>query len=284
MRPASLAACWPSAASGWCTAAPASAIMGAVADADLRGGGEVIGVIPKALVQHELAHDHLTELRVVASMHERKALMAELSDAVIALPGGYGTFEELFETITWSQLGIHDKAIGVLNIGGFYDGLLALVDHAVEEGFIPEQHRALVLEATEPEAMLDLLDGVRAAATRRQVAASEPDDTDCGGARPVALTQITTWYLEMTDRRPAAAEAAARPGRDAGAASTRRARSSAASSTGRSAATGTGSTASPGSTRSGSTGSSRWRPGSAYVDGTPAGYFELQTACRTRAR
>ena len=132
-------------------------VMGAVADATLRGGGEVIGVIPKALVQHELAHDHLTELRVVASMHERKALMAELSDGVIALPGGYGTFEELFETLTWSQLGIHDKAFGVLNIGGFYDGLLALVDHAVDEGFIPEQHRALVLEATEPEAMLDLL-------------------------------------------------------------------------------------------------------------------------------
>ena len=114
-------------------------------------------MIPQALVQHELAHDHLTELRVVASMHERKALMAELSDGVIALPGGFGTFEELFETLTWSQLGIHDKAFGVLNIGGFYNGLLALVDHAVTEGFIPEQHRALVLEATDPEAMLDLL-------------------------------------------------------------------------------------------------------------------------------
>jgi uncharacterized protein (TIGR00730 family) len=132
-------------------------IMGAVADAALRGGGEVIGVIPDALVQHELAHDHLTELRVVASMHERKAVMAELSDGVIALPGGLGTFEELFETLTWSQLGIHDKAFGVLNIGGFYDSLLALVDHAVTEGFIPEQHRALILEATDPEAMLDLL-------------------------------------------------------------------------------------------------------------------------------
>lgn len=134
-------------------------IMGAVADATLRGGGEVIGVIPQALVRAEVAHDHLTDLRVVASMHERKALMAELSDGVIALPGGFGTFEELFETLTWSQLGIHDKAFGVLNIGGFYDGLLALVDHAVTEGFIPEQHRALVLEASEPEAMLDLLMG-----------------------------------------------------------------------------------------------------------------------------
>ncbi|MGE3271943.1 MAG: TIGR00730 family Rossman fold protein [Chloroflexota bacterium] len=132
-------------------------VMGAVADATLRGGGEVIGVIPQALVRHELAHDHLTELRVVASMHERKALMAELSDAVIALPGGFGTFEELFETLTWSQLGIHTKAFGVLNVNGFYDGLLALVDHAVSEGFIPQPHRALILEATEPDTMLNLL-------------------------------------------------------------------------------------------------------------------------------
>jgi len=132
-------------------------IMGAVADAALRGGGEVIGVIPQALVRHELAHDHLTELRVVASMHERKALMAELSDGVIALPGGFGTFEELFETLTWSQLGIHTKAFGVLNVNGFYNGLLSLVDHAVTEGFIPPEHRGLILEATEPEAMLDML-------------------------------------------------------------------------------------------------------------------------------
>jgi uncharacterized protein (TIGR00730 family) len=132
-------------------------VMGAVADATLRRGGEVIGVIPQALVHHELAHDHLTDLRVVGSMHERKALMAELSDAVIALPGGFGTFEELFETLTWSQLGIHEKAFGVLNIGGFYDGLLALVDHAVAEGFIPNGHRALILEGRHPEEMLDLL-------------------------------------------------------------------------------------------------------------------------------
>src|SRR6266496_1559672 len=109
-------------------------VMGAVADAALRGGGEVIGVIPKALERRELAHDNLTELRVVESMHERKALMAELSDVVIALPGGFGTFEELFETITWSQLGIHRKAIGILNVSGFYDGMLALIDHAIEEG------------------------------------------------------------------------------------------------------------------------------------------------------
>ena len=134
-------------------------VMGAVADAVLKGGGEVIGVIPRALVQRELAHDHLTELRVVESMHERKALMADLSDAVIALPGGFGTFEELFETVTWSQLGIHRKAFGVLNVAGFYDGLLALVQHAVDEGFVPPEHRALILEATEPEPLLDLVIG-----------------------------------------------------------------------------------------------------------------------------
>ena len=134
-------------------------VMGAVADAALKGGGEVIGVIPYGLVQKEIAHDHLTDLRVVDNMHERKALMAELSDAMVALPGGYGTFEELFETITWSQLGIHRKAIGLLNVRGFYDGLLALVDHAVDEGFVPPEHRGLILEAAEPEALLDLVVG-----------------------------------------------------------------------------------------------------------------------------
>ena len=134
-------------------------LMGVVADAALKGGGEVIGVIPTALVHRELAHDHLTELRVVDSMHERKALMAELSDAVIALPGGFGTFEELFETVTWSQLGIHRKAFGVLNVAGFYDGLLALVQHAVDEGFIPPEHRGFILEAEEPERLVDLIAG-----------------------------------------------------------------------------------------------------------------------------
>ncbi len=134
-------------------------IMGAVADAVLKGGGEVIGVIPHGLVQKEIAHDHLTDLRIVENMHERKALMADLSDAMVALPGGYGTFEEVFEAITWSQLGIHRKAIGLLNVGGFYDGLLALVDHAIAEGFVPTEHRGLIVEATEPEVLLDLVAG-----------------------------------------------------------------------------------------------------------------------------
>ena len=133
-------------------------IMGALANAVLNGG-EVIGVIPHALAKHELAHDHLTELRVVSSMHERKALMAELSDAVIALPGGFGTFEELFETITWAQLGIHRKAMGVLNVGGFYDGLLLLVEHAIDEGFVPARDRELILAAAEPDVLLDLIVG-----------------------------------------------------------------------------------------------------------------------------
>src|SRR3954471_6766747 len=134
-------------------------MMGAVADAALKGGGEVIGVIPHALVQRELAHDHLTELRVVADMHERKALMAQLADAMIALPGGFGTFEELFETITWSQLGIHRKAIGLLNVSGSYDGLLALVQHAIQEGFVPPEHRALILDAADPDILLNLIVG-----------------------------------------------------------------------------------------------------------------------------
>jgi uncharacterized protein (TIGR00730 family) len=132
-------------------------MMGALANAVLRGGGEAIGVIPQSLVQLELAHEQLTELRVVTSMHERKALMAELSDAVIALPGGFGTFEELFEMITWLQLGIHRKALGVLNVGGFYDGLLALVEHAIQEGFVPERDRRLILEAADPGTLLDLV-------------------------------------------------------------------------------------------------------------------------------
>ena len=134
-------------------------MMGALANAVLRGGGEAIGVIPESLVRRELAHDDLTELRVVNSMHERKALMAELSDAVIALPGGFGTFEELFETITWSQLGIHRKAIGLLNVGGFYDGLLNLVEHAIEEGFVMSADREMFLHAATPDVLLDRLVG-----------------------------------------------------------------------------------------------------------------------------
>jgi uncharacterized protein (TIGR00730 family) len=132
-------------------------VMGALANAVLSAGGEVIGVIPQALMRREVAHDHLTELHVVKDMHERKAMMAELSDAVIALPGGFGTFEELFEALTWSQLGIHTKAIGLLNVGGFYDGLLALVDHSIEEGFAVPEHRRLYVAAPDSDSLLDLI-------------------------------------------------------------------------------------------------------------------------------
>lgn len=132
-------------------------LMGVLADAALAGGGEVIGVIPGALVAREIAHDGLSDLRVVRSMHERKALMADLSDAFIALPGGYGTLEEFCEMVTWSQLGIHTKPCGLLNVGGYFDPLIAMLDRATQEGFIPAKNRALVLEETEPERMLEAL-------------------------------------------------------------------------------------------------------------------------------
>jgi uncharacterized protein (TIGR00730 family) len=134
-------------------------LMGAVADAVLSGGGGVIGVIPEALALKELAHRGVRDLRVVGSMHQRKALMAELSDGFIALPGGFGTFEELFEMVTWSQLGLHRKPFGVLNVAGFYDGLLALVDHAIEEGFIPGEHRGLILASGDADELMDLIAG-----------------------------------------------------------------------------------------------------------------------------
>lgn len=129
-------------------------LMGAVADAALAAGGEVIGVIPQHLVSKEVAHQTLQDLRVVASMHERKALMAELSDGFIALPGGFGTFEEFCEVLTWSQLGLHKKATGLVNVCGYYDPLLALFDSGLREQFIRPSHRDLVLSATDPQALL----------------------------------------------------------------------------------------------------------------------------------
>jgi uncharacterized protein (TIGR00730 family) len=130
-------------------------LMGIVADTIMAEGGEAIGVIPEALLKREVGHHGLTELHVVRSMHERKQLMADLSDGFIAMPGGYGTFEEFCEVITWSQLGIHPKACGLLNVLGFYDALLAMFDHGVKEGFIHPQHRAMVLEGTDPGALID---------------------------------------------------------------------------------------------------------------------------------
>lgn len=130
-------------------------LMGAVADAALSSGGEVLGVIPESLVSAEVAHHGLTELRVTRSMHERKQAMAESSDGFVALPGGYGTFEELFEIITWRQLDFHDKPIGVLDVGGFYAPLVDLVDGAVQAGFIREGHRGLIASAEDPAELLD---------------------------------------------------------------------------------------------------------------------------------
>ena len=132
-------------------------LMGTIADAALEAGGEVVGVIPRSLVEKELAHARLSDLRVVESMHERKALMAELSEAFIALPGGYGTFEEFCEVLTWTQLGLHRKPCGILNIEGYYDHLLALFDHAVSEQFVKPRHREMVVSESSPEILVDRL-------------------------------------------------------------------------------------------------------------------------------
>lgn len=137
-------------------------LMGVLAAAVAGAGGEVIGVIPRALMEREgVAADGLGELRVVGSMHERKALMAELSDAFVALPGGLGTLEELFETLTWAQLGLHRKPCGLLDVAGYYAELVALLDHAVAEGFVRPQHRELLVVGDEPGELLDRLAGHR---------------------------------------------------------------------------------------------------------------------------
>jgi uncharacterized protein (TIGR00730 family) len=130
-------------------------LMGVVADAALEAGGEVVGVIPRALQLRELAHGGLTALHVVGSMHERKARMAELADGFIALPGGMGTLEELAEMITWAQLGLHAKPVGLLDVAGYYAPLTAFFDRATAEGFIRREHRGLVVVGTEPGALLD---------------------------------------------------------------------------------------------------------------------------------
>lgn len=133
-------------------------LMGAIADACLSAGGRVIGVIPQLLVDKEVAHQGLTELRIVQTMHERKALMADLADAFLALPGGFGTWDELCEVQTWAQIGIHRKACAILNVNGYYDPLLAMADRAVSEGFLRDTHRELLLADTEPQRLLDRLE------------------------------------------------------------------------------------------------------------------------------
>ncbi len=132
-------------------------LMGKLADAALAGGGEVIGVIPQGLFQREIAHVNLTQLHEVKSMHERKALMSDLADGFIALPGGYGTFDELFEITTWAQIGLHSKPIGLLNVADFFAPLLSLIEHTSREGFIPAYNMHLLLHSNNSAQLLELL-------------------------------------------------------------------------------------------------------------------------------
>jgi uncharacterized protein (TIGR00730 family) len=148
-------------------------LMGVVADAVLAAGGDVVGVIPHALMAREIGHAGLTTMHVVDSMHERKALMADAAGAFIALPGGVGTFEELFEAITWTQLGLHAKPCGLLNVDGFYDDLLRFLDHAWVEGFIKPETRAIVKASADARELLDLLDGAVMPAVPRWITRAE---------------------------------------------------------------------------------------------------------------
>ena len=132
--------------------------MGELANAALEGGGEVIGIVPRIFIEKAIAHDALSDLRVVDAMHERKGLMADLSDAFIALPGGLGTIDEIFEMMTWTQLGIHRKPCGLLNICGYYSKLASFLDYAVSEGFIKEPHRSLILVDENPDVLLKKFD------------------------------------------------------------------------------------------------------------------------------
>lgn len=141
--------------------AGSTGLMGALADGALEAGGEVIGVIPEMFNTPQLMHTRLTRLEIVKTMHQRKARLAEISDAFIALPGGYGTFEELFEILTWAQIGLHRKPVGLLNVRNYFDPLLMLIDHARREGFIYEEHLQLISADEHPEKLLDALENHR---------------------------------------------------------------------------------------------------------------------------
>lgn len=136
-------------------------LMTAVADRVMEGGGHVTGIIPEVLVEKELAHHGISELHVVASMHERKAMMASRSDAFVALPGGLGTFEELFEVLAWAQLGLHAKPVGLLNTSGYYDRLVDFLEHAARERFVRDSYRSLLTVESDPDAMLDAFTALR---------------------------------------------------------------------------------------------------------------------------
>ncbi len=144
-------------------------LMGAVADGALQEGGRVIGVLPRFLVSKEVAHEGLSELILVDSMHERKTRMNELSDGVIALPGGFGTLEEFFEMLTWAQLGLHNKPIGILNLDGFYDELIRLVGKMVDHGFLKEEHRQMLMVDTEIDGLLRRMISYAAPAVRKWI-------------------------------------------------------------------------------------------------------------------
>ena len=148
-------------------------LMGVLADAALAAGGVVVGVIPGALVEREVAHAGLTALHQVTSMHERKAMMADLSDGFVALPGGAGTLEEFFEIWTWAQLGHHRKPVGLLNSGGFFDALLAFLDHVEGERFMRREHRDMLLVDTDPGRLLDSCDGYEPPVVEKWIRASE---------------------------------------------------------------------------------------------------------------
>ena len=132
-------------------------LMGRIADTVMAKGGKAIGVIPAALDKKEIAHHGLTELHIVDSMHERKAMMAELSDGFVAMPGGFGTFEEFCEIVTWAQLGIHQKPCALLNVNGFYDHMITMFDHSTRQGFIRDEHRGIVLVESDIESLFDLM-------------------------------------------------------------------------------------------------------------------------------
>jgi uncharacterized protein (TIGR00730 family) len=142
-------------------------LMGALADGALGGGGEVVGIMPRLLVDREVAHVELTELHVVESMHERKAMLAELADGFLAMPGGLGTLEELFEVWTWGQLGLHRKPYGLLEVNGFFAPLLGFLDHAVRAGFILPEYRELLVVGTEPRALIARMEALEPAALPR---------------------------------------------------------------------------------------------------------------------